>query len=181
MRGSRCPAHCLTLDLENSLPSTVPYDVRTLQLPAPRTTSRCHHTRSPCHPPFFFRAFLSGLPSPTRNMAAGLFLALAGLPEGSLSASPDPACVDVKVSQPPAQLEFPVPPWAGLTFLLGLSHLGPLPCWGFLIPNTQSFRRGVRASQVSWRWKMGVRQIRCLLGLKAAFQLSCPPYSPQGG
>ena len=95
----------------------------------PTTASGCPDTRCHCHPPFFFRAFSPGSSPPTRNMAAGVFfLTLVGLTELSLSASPDPVCVDVKRSHPPPHPESLVPPQTRLTFLLHLSHLGPFPC-----------------------------------------------------
>ena len=52
------------------------------------------------HPPFFFRVFSAGHSPGTRNMAAGVFFTVPGLTEQSLSASPDPAGVEVKRSHP---------------------------------------------------------------------------------
>lgn len=143
--------------------------------PCPPATG-CHSTRGRCHSPFFFRAFSSGPSPPTKNMAAGIFLlTLVGLAEWSLSASLDPACVDVKGSQPPPHPESLVPLQIRLTFLLYLSYLGSFPCWHLLLLNAQRFWWGDRASQVTWKCRVGIRQRR------ATFQPIHYFFSPQGG
>lgn len=64
-------------------------------------------------------------------MAAGVFFTVPGLTEQSLSASPDPAGVEVKRSHPhplPAPHPETLAPLENrLTFLLHLSYLGPFP------------------------------------------------------
>lgn len=151
------------------------------QLSTPRTASQCHGTRGHCHPPFFFGALSAGPSFLTRNMAAGIFFCpLAGLTEGSSSASPDPVCV-MQRGHNPSTLRTPVPPETSLTFLLCLSHLGPFPSWHFLLLNALRFQWGDRASQVPWKWRVGGQTKKSLMGLKAAFQPTHHSFSPQGG
>lgn len=134
-------------------PTLLPYTVP--QLPTPRTASPRHGSRGHCHPPFSFRVLSAGPLSPTRNKATGVFCASAELTEGSSSASPDPVCSCEGVTTPTAPRD-PAPPETCPTFLLGLSRLGPFPCWHLLL-HAQRFWWGDRASQVPWKGRVGVR------------------------
>lgn len=148
--------------------------------PHPGTASDVMAPGGHCHPPFFWGAFSAGPSSPTRNMAAGVFfLTPAGLSEGSLSASPAPACVDGRGSHPPRHPEAPGPPETSLTFLLRLSRLGPFPRQCLLLLTAQRFPRGDRAPQVPWSWRVGLDK-EGLLGLRATFQPTRGAFRPQG-
>lgn len=72
-------------------------------------------------------------------------------------------CGSEEVTPPPPPAPHPetlAPLENRLTFLLHLSYLGPFPRWSLLFLNSQRFQWGARASQISWKWRVGVRQRR---------------------
>lgn len=158
---SRCPQ---VFQLENlllpHLGRTRPSTVTTNCAPG-RPGTRAHQSS----PPTLLQSFLRWAIPGNQKHGRRCLLHPAWAHGAVLVSLPGPClCGSERVTAHPPPPHTPpetlAPPDTRPTFLLHLSYLGPFPRWSLLFLNSKRFQWGARASHISWKRRVGVRQGR---------------------